>query len=210
MRSLVFLALCLAGLWPATEARARGQFTAEVYGGGGVSFNSTLTVRQDGEPDLEVAAHWDTRPFEQPFYWMLRLGYRFPSHSWELQLLHHKLYLSNAPPDIQWLEITHGFNLLTVNYAKRDLPVVVRGGAGVVLPHLDAVVRGERLQSDGYRVTGPAFLGGASKEFTITGSLFLNLEGQLTLAWATAKVEGGEASTMNAAIHALLGIGVTI
>jgi len=211
MRHLVTLLFIVIWLCPGSEAQARGRFSLELFGGVAVSANSTLTVRQDNEPELKVDANWDTRPLDQPFYWMFRFGYRLPKHGFEVQLIHHKLFLSNPPPEIERLEITHGFNLLTVNYAKRDLPVVVRVGAGVVLPHLDSLVRGKELSSgDGYRVSGPVFLGGAGKELVLTGPLFLNFEGQISLAWATIKVDGGEVSTFNGAIHALVGIGVAI
>jgi hypothetical protein len=189
------------------EAGARGRFSLELFGGTSFSFSSTLTVRQDGEEPIEVDADWETRPLEQPFYWMLRAGYRFPSSGWELQLLHHKLYLSNPPPEVERLEITHGFNILTINYARRNLPVILRGGAGIVLPHMEAVVRGKEFWSSGYRITGPAFLAGVGKELPLSTSFFVNFEGQFTVAWATVKTGGGEAETMNGAIHLLVGVG---
>ena len=210
MRHFLYVSLVVFGLCHGTGAFARGLFTAELFLGAAHNLNSDVTVRQEGQEDLTLRGGWETRPFEQPLYWMIRLGYREPSNSWEIQLTHHKLYLSNLPPEIQQLEITHGFNLLTFNYAKRDLPVLLRAGVGVVLPHLTAIVRGEELTSGGFSITGPAFLGGVGKELPVTRHFFFALEGQLTLAWATAKVEGGEVETMNAAFHALVGIGVAL
>jgi hypothetical protein len=36
----------------------------EWFFGGAWNADSSLTVRQDGYPDIELTAQWDTRPFE--------------------------------------------------------------------------------------------------------------------------------------------------
>jgi hypothetical protein len=78
VRLLIVSAIALAIVFP-SSARAQTRFSVEVFGGTAFSLPSGLTLEQDGEEDLEFTGHYETRPFEQPVYWMVRLGLRRPT-----------------------------------------------------------------------------------------------------------------------------------
>ena len=65
------------------------RFTFEAFLGGDRNFDSTLTIHQDGQPDIGLEASWETRPFEAPLYYSLRFGFL---RNWEAQLTHHKIF----------------------------------------------------------------------------------------------------------------------
>ncbi len=103
---------------------------------------------------------------------------------------------------MQSFDITHGFNILTVNHAREVRPVTLRAGAGVVLPHVSGTVRGEAYSTEGgYKIGGPAFLVGAGERWPIVAGLSFEAEGQLTVGWVDAGVTGGRVKTSNVALH---------
>ena len=92
----------------------------------------------------------------------MRLGADLGRARWELELVHHKLYLQNPPPEVQAFQITHGFNFITLN---RRWPVYgfgLRAGAGIVLAHPQTTIRGRAFPENGgafglgWYVSGPA------------------------------------------------------
>jgi len=179
----------------------------QVFGGAVLNLPTALTVRQQGESDLEHSARWETRSLRQPFYWALRLRWQNEVRAWELQLLHHKLHLANPPVEISDFEVTHGFNILTVAHVWRGGSTHLRGGAGVVIPHAESTVRGQHHASAGYTLGGPAVMFGVGSEKRLTGGLFLAMEAQFIAAWATVPVASGEAKVTAMGVHFLLGLG---
>jgi hypothetical protein len=125
----------------------------------------------------------------------------------EIQLLHHKLYLKNPPPEIEQFKVSHGFNILTLNVARYGDPLIWRAGIGVTLPHGDSTVRGEKYLSNGYKIGDPALLAGVSHEWPIGDHVRLLAELQLIAAWAEVGVAGGHADVASFAFHLLLGAG---
>jgi hypothetical protein len=191
-----------------SPAAAQMRFSVEVFGGTAFSFPSGLTLEQEGQEDIGLTGEYETRPFEQPFYWAVRASLRGSKSAWELQLIHHKMHLSNPPQEVESFEITHGFNVLTLNYALESLPANVRFGAGVVLPHVTGTVRGEDYSTEGgYRISGPAFLVGAGKRWQLVAGLTAGVEAQLSAAWASASVAGGRVSASSFAFHLWIGLG---
>lgn len=179
----------------------------QVFGGTSINFPTTLNISQQGEPEISHRASWETRPWDQPLYWALRLRWQREKDGFEVQLLHHKMYLQDPPPTIQHFEITHGFNILTANYLRRSRPVHWRVGAGVTLPNTFATVRGEISDIHDYSVGGPALLAGAGTELALTRRLFLAAEAQFIAGWATVDIARGEAKVTSLALHVLVGLG---
>lgn len=116
--------------------------------------------------------------------------------AWEIQFIHHKLYLTNGLPEIQHFEITHGFNTLTFGRAWTTLPVTIRLGGGLVIAHPESEIRRMSL-SPGYQLTGPAVFAGVRKRFPLGRRAFLAAEAQFPVARAHVPVRGGEASAPN-------------
>jgi hypothetical protein len=203
---------------PFSPARALGADPGQVgpaftlLTGTALNLSAPLTIRQVGDPELHWTAHYDTRPFRFPFYYLLRIALLRGRSAWELQLIHHKLYLTNPVPEVQHLEITHGFNVLTLNRMWRTRRTSLRAGAGVVVPHVEATVRGRDagtrhgLLNAGYRFTGPSFILGLGRSLPLRSGFAVAAEAQGVIGCARITVSSGKISTCNAGIHALFGL----
>ena len=197
-------------------ARAQDRFRVELFGGTAWSAPTTLTIDQSGQERLSVDADWETRPFDSPPYYAARVGLWNNRRGWELQLLHHKLYLADPPPEIDHFEITHGWNFLTIQRASRTRVLDWRLGAGPVITHAEGRIRGRGVDrggglfGGGYFVSGAALIAGAGKSFAISRRFFATTEGQVTFSWARVPIEEGHARTANVAFHALFGLGFGI
>jgi len=187
-------------------------WTVEALSGSAASVGATLTVRQEGDPDIRHAARWATRPFRQPIYWAARLGRSSQRGGWEIELIHHKIYLENPTPEVSQFEITHGFNIATVQRTWIRRGWILRAGAGAVVAHAQSRVRGLSAgrgddEVDRYELAGPAFQIGVGRRFRFTRRFFGTLEGKATYGHARVSVARGKASTGNFAVHGLFGVG---
>jgi hypothetical protein len=181
----------------------------QFLGGMALNLPTTLSFHHDDLGRFDHAARWETRPLDQPFYWAARVRWQRAVDGFELQLLHHKLYLRNNPPGVDHFEVTHGFNLLTVNYLRRTRPVQLRGGLGVVIPDTESIVQGQH-RDDGYSVAGPALLVGAGWEHALGRYVLLAAEAQFAAGWATVGIDGGDARVRSLALHLLVGVGIRL
>jgi hypothetical protein len=197
----------------AVSAAAESQWSLEIATGVVTNIKTNLTIEQDGEDKIKLKADYETKPFDDPYYYLIRLSRSTESSGWEIQFLHHKLYLKNATDEIQHFEISHGYNIFTLNRAFHSLPITVRVGGGFVLPHTESRIRGKTdsggggIFGTGYRITGPALLVGGSKALRLSSRWFINPELQVSAAWAKVPVADGHATAPNIAIHFLIGGG---
>ncbi|UCE02596.1 MAG: hypothetical protein JSW67_15395 [Candidatus Latescibacterota bacterium] len=211
-RRILFWALLLL-LARAPEARCGDGFEIDFFLGASKNFNSKLEIAQAGHPTLDFHAEYDSRSFEQPLYYAVRFAWLFETSGLELQLVHHKVHLTNPPPEVANFEVSHGFNLLTLNYVLRALPLDVRFGVGLVAGHTESTVRGLSLSGGGsvfgeYAISGPALIAGAGHPFPLLSRLVMIPEVYLSAARARLPVADGEASLYNVALHVMLGAGV--
>lgn len=188
-------------------------FSAQLFGGAAYNLRLPLVIRQDGEDNLRVNADYDTKPFETPMYYSARLGWWSEQSAWELEMIHHKLTLTNKPPEVEHFSITHGFNLLTVNRAWKNPWFIWRLGAGVVITHPESTIRGKTFEqsggiADGYHLSGPTAQIAAEKRFYIYKGFFASVEGKWTLSWVHVPVKDGSADLWNSALHGLIGVGI--
>ncbi len=117
----------------------------DLQGGTALNLLTPLTVWQEGYPELKFTAHYSVKPLEESPYYSWRIARWKGKRAWELELVHFKLYLDNPPPQIQCFQITHGYNLLTVNRAWDREKYILRAGAGLVIIHPETIVRGKEL-----------------------------------------------------------------
>jgi hypothetical protein len=212
---MAVLALVILALPPVTAGQETegAHWSVQLFGGSAASVPTTLTVHQDGFPDIRMTAHYATRPWTGAPYYAVRIARWTRGHAWEIELLHHKLYLTNPPDEIQHLEVTHGYNLVTVNRAAVYRGFVVRAGVGVVVAHPESRIRGRAPTSSGgglgggYYLTGPTVQLAAAKRFTLWRGLFAALEGKATGAYARFPIASGRATAPNVAVHGLVGLG---
>jgi hypothetical protein len=202
------LLLGLAG-WPAT---ARAQLELQAFLGSSVSAPSPLSVTQDGRPDLDFTAHWATRPFLDTWYYAGRIGLWKGNRGWLLDFTHHKLYLTNAPPEIQRFRITNGMNLFTLSRGFRRGQLTYAVGAGPVITFPKTRVRDERLEAGrgflgGYFLSGANLMGSVTRRFPLLSGLFLSLDGRVSASYVRVPVARGHASVPNFALHVHAGVG---
>lgn len=204
--ALVLLVLLCAPMVVAEEADRSG-FEFVVFGGTVFNASTTLNIDQTGQPPLEIDADWETRSLDQPFYWALRAGWRRETDGFELQLLHHKMYLQNTTPEVEHFEVTHGFNALTAHYVKSFGWLDARVGAGVVIPHPETIVRGTHHEASDYVLGGPALMAGAGTDHLVADHVLLAAEVQFLAGWAEVTVADGRADVTHLGLHLLLGVG---
>jgi hypothetical protein len=207
----VLLGLVLP-LVPRAAPAQRG-WVVELSGGVALNAPTPLRIVQRGERDLRTTARYASRPFRHPLYYAVRVGRWSGADAWELELVHHKIYLRNPPPGVQHFEVSHGYNLLSVNRAQRHGRSVARAGAGVVIARPEATIRGrmykgrDGLFGDGYHVAGPTLQLAASRHFTSHGDAVAAVEGKLTASYARIPVDEATALVPNVAAHGLVGVG---
>jgi hypothetical protein len=200
--------LALLGL--AAPLAAASEWRFEAATGTAHSFASSLTLELARRPETQLDADWETHPFDGAIYYSLRVSRFERGGGWEIQLLHHKLYLANPSPPVGRFEVSHGYNLVTVARALERGGFTGRLGVGVVVAHPETVIDGQPQPADqsGYVLTGPAFVLGAGRSFDLGRRAFLEGELGFSFAWARVPVAGGHAGVPNRAVHALVGLGV--
>lgn len=152
---------------------------------------------------------YETRGFEGPVHYTLRVTRWHDDRGWELQLLHHKLYLRNRPPGVEALSISHGFNIVTLGRAYALDPWRFRFGLGPVIAHPEARIGGVSYGGD-YELAGAAAVGSVGATIPLTPRWSLAGEIAATFGYADAHPRGEpdlRFSVRNPAIHAQLGIG---
>lgn len=197
--------LCLA-----CAGTAGAAVELRLSGGGVYNVPAPLSIRQDGRAVLDRWARYDTRPFEPPLYWAARAAWWKAGRAWEIELVHHKLYLTDRPADVQEFGVSHGFNLVLLNRAWRAGSWSWRAGGGFVAAHPESRIRGRAFEGgglEGYFLAGPAAQISLDRRFPIWRGLFLAVEAKATLAWARVPVDGGHARLWNPALHGLAGGG---
>lgn len=222
---ILIVSLCL--LFPVSPAEAgdgneysgRNSVSFEFFGGASFSLPiMPLTLKQDGYDDINFTAHYETKPFNSHPYYAYRLGRWVDGKAWEIELVHHKIHLTNNPPEVQQFQISHGYNLLTVNRAWETEQFIYRVGLGLVIAHPESTVRNKDfyemeggLKGDGhYYVAGPTAQFAVQKNLSIWKALYLAGEAKLTASYATVPIADGDAVAPNMAFHVLLGLGVDL
>lgn len=189
------------------------RFRVYVSVGDGLQYNVPLPIiiRQSGKPDIRLTARFSTRPFADVPYYDVKVGIVRGPWAYELELIHHKLYLDNPPPEVQWFEITHGYNPIVVNAVRKQWGVAFRAGAGILLAHPETTIRGLQLPENGgilgWYVSGPAAQVSVGKYAEFGHHFFAGLEGKFVGAWARVPIAHGNADVPNLSLHGLVSVG---
>lgn len=205
------------GYSPPDEERESGRnphvkWSLDLFLGSALNIPTPLSIHQSGEERIFLYARYQEKPFKGSPYYAWRIAKWNQKQAWEFELVHHKLYLANKPPEIQRFEISHGYNLLTVNRAwEKTSGLIIRVGAGIVLTHPETIIRGKKLPwgegLDGFYLSGSTVQVAIAKKFPISGSLFATAEGKFTASYAHIPIQDGSAYVPNLAFHGLLGFG---
>lgn len=191
------------------------QATAEVYGGSAWNLPTRLSIRQSGQPELHFTARYSTRPWADTPYFGARVAFWRNNAAWVLEFVHHKLYLDNPPPEVQWFKITYGLNLLTLGRAWRRGALGFSVGMGAVVTHASNSVRGLRYTgtggpfNKGYTFSGVTGQMGVQYRTGIVRRIFLGVGGMVSASYVEVKVGQGKAQVPNFAVHFSTGLGYT-
>jgi hypothetical protein len=196
--------VAIAPLFFASPSFGASGWAIEFLVGVPFSFPSSVTIRQVGEPDLRHRPRFQSRPFDRPIYYAVRIGKWDGPDGWELEMNHDKLYLSNPTKEIEQFAISHGFNRITLNRSMER---------GDVITHPENTVRGRRVSEDGgilgmgYHLSGPTAMGAIGARIGRREGPFLPLEGMGTASWVRVPVADGGADLAVAGLHGLMGMG---
>lgn len=207
-RLLLLLLLGVAG----RPASAFGQIELQAFLGSSVSAPSPLSITQRGQPDLSFTARWATRPWLDTWYYAGRIGLWKRNRGWIFDFLHHKIYLSNNPPEVQKFRITNGMNMFTLSRGFRRGQLTYAIGAGPVITFPINRVRGLELQGrrgflGGYFLSGGTIMGSLTRRFPLARGFFLSLDSRVTGTYVRVPVANGHASVPNLALHLHAGLG---
>lgn len=197
-------------VFPCGRDAAASRWTAGFLLGGAWNADSRLRIEQGDFPEIDFDAKWETRPFDQPLYWALRFGQEKGRRGWALELMHHKIYLRNPPPDVQSFSISHGLNYLTLQRAWLRERWHALVAIGLTAAHRENTIRDRRLAETGgafggYEITGPVLGVGIGSEIALGSSASLVGEVRIVHSWFRVDVVDGLAKGRNLALHLLFG-----
>ena len=176
----------------------------ELHTGSAYNFETILQI----DPQYEFKADYSTNAFEGGPYYSLRFGRWNSSRGWEIEFLHHKIYLQNTPAGIQTFRIANGYNMLLVNHAWQFGRFVARAGAGPLIAFPISNIQGV-ITDGGYQIAGIATQGALGIRIPMSTRWFLSLEGKWTFGYGSVDLSSGlEATVPNVALHGLGGLGV--
>jgi hypothetical protein len=201
------LAWMLTGLQPAVAREA--EWSAELLIGEAVNLTSRTHIHNAQTSPSAFGGDYETRGLEGPVHYAWRLTRWTQDRGWELQLLHHKLYLRNRPPGVEALSISHGFNIVTLGRAYARNPWRFRLGLGPVIAHPEARIGGVAYGGD-YELAGAAAVGSVGAAFDLTPRWSISGEIAATFGFAYVHPRGEpdlSFSVRNPALHAQFGIG---
>src|SRR3990167_7537039 len=181
-------------------------------GGTGADYNipSYLKIVQNGQTILIKKADYETYPFDKPVFYDLRLAHWVGNGAWELEFLHHKIYLQNPPAAVQNFSISHGYNLFYLNRAfMLKHAFRLRIGGGLVIAHPENTVNNLQLNDStggpfggGYYLSGVTGQVGISRRFYFSKQMFGLMEGKFLASYARVNVVNGYAIVPNFSAYA--------
>jgi opacity protein-like surface antigen len=208
---IVQTAAALACLIAASQAAgaADPEWSAEVLIGDAYNLNSRTHIHTVQTPAAAFDGDYETRGLEGPLHYAWRVTRWEQDRGWELQFLHHKLYLRNRPQNVEALSISHGFNIVALGRAYRMDAWRFRFGLGPVIAHPEARIAGVSYGDD-YELAGAAAVGSIGIALDLTARWSIAGEVAATYGYAEMHPSGEpdlRFSVRNPAIHAQVGVG---
>ena len=208
LRFAIVLALpvlpCLA-----YSAEEEANWSFQVLIGDAYNFESHTRIEHESWGERSFDGDYETRGLEGPLHYAWRISRWVDDRGWELQLLHHKIYLQDPPAGVEALSVSHGFNIVSVNRSLKYRGWILRGGVGPVITHAEANVLGTSYDGP-YEVAGAAALLGVARELELGEHFRLLGEISATFGYIDAHPDGTPElglTIRNPAIHAQVGVG---
>jgi hypothetical protein len=203
------IALMLVCVLEPAHAAADATWSVELLLGDAYNADSSTRIEQGALGRQAISGDYETRGLEGPFHYAWRISRWQESGAWELQLLHHKLFLKNRPEGVDSLSVSHGFNIVSINRAFESGGWRLRAGVGPVITHAEANIAGTGYDGP-YELAGAAVLVGAGRTLKLGSHFYLMGEVSASLGWIDAHPSGEpdlQISIRNPALHAQLGVG---
>ncbi len=197
---------CIGMLLPIVANAKSDGWEWAVGFGGALNLPQSLSIEMDSGETIDLGTvNYDTKPFNSPPYYALRAARWQDSKAWELEFIHHKIYLQSKYLNdrVTNFEISDGYNLLYGNYAAEITKGwITRFGVGAVIVHPDVTVDGVRSHG-GYQWRGITTQLALEREFPLSDAVIFSAEGKLTYSYAKANFTFGSATVPNTALHLL-------
>ncbi len=188
----------------ATSSYARDDWQISLGTGTALSYSESIKIEMDDGSNIDSGdVSWNTKPFDTPPYYDIKIAKWHDDHAYEFEFIHHKIYAKSGDLDsrIQNFEVTDGYNLLYGNYVLNIKDKWNgRVGIGAVIPHPDVTVDGVRSHGS-YQLGGITAQLGIEREFPISESLDFSLETKITYSYAKIDLDYGEVTVPNTALH---------
>ena len=217
MRTFIFFAI-LSIIFPVISMAQKAAWSVELHGGLPYNIPAPLVIKQNNEETIRLTAHYRSEPMIAPIYWTGRISRLQNNALWEFETIHHKLFLDNTPPEVQFFSITHGYNIITLSrsYIKsldQEHSIVIRIGAGIVLSHPENKIRDKEIDPKGgifkmgYYLTGPVLNLAVGNRFYITKRIFVNGEIKFNPSFSRVPIVDGYATLWNFPVAFIFGLG---
>jgi len=201
----------------AVSGAQAGNFSLELMTGTAYNFPTPLVVHQAGYPDIQLTAQYDTEPFSPytPYYaWRISLWDR--DQAWEFEQIHHRLFLTNPPPEIQDFSIHYGYSFFFFGHAWKTGDYILHLDIGPVITSPENVVRGQGFQTynkglldSGYYLSGLGIQTALSRNFNVWDSVFVVGDIGLIGGWAWwVPISNGSADVPTLGLHFHIGTGL--
>ena len=191
------------------------RWSFEYHFGGVLNAELPLTIVQQGYPNLHIKrAVFYSDPFTGPHYWDWRFVKWFKKDALSFEAIHHKIFLTNKPPEIQRFGISHGYNMLVFCYTRNFKHFNAAIGSGSVLMHPESKIRdmqwpeGPGFDLYGYRLRGYVINLALSRQFRIYKRFYINTEAKVTFSQANAPIVNGYAKVNSLAYQFIFGPGI--
>ncbi len=173
-----------------------------------------VTFDQAGLPAISETGDWSTRPFAPTYYYGGAISHWAGNRGWAFSYTHHKIYLDNPVPGVQYFRITNGVNLFVGERMWRWRGLEYGLGAGPVMVVPVSSVRGQ-VYNHANGIFGSDYeFGGGVLQATLQHRfrVFRFLSGlalvKATAAYLRVRISDGRAETVNLALHAGYGISI--
>lgn len=198
-----------------TSSFSQVKYSFEFSGGAVLNLPARISIKQENFEQIRLSpAIFRSEPFVLPPYWDWRFSMQRNNNVFELEAIHHKLYLKNRPIDkIQQFSISHGFNMFFVNYGIVRKGFLYRIGLGAVFTHPETIIRNMKFEDEGqflsttYYLSGPALNLSIGKRMYFLKRVFVNAEIKNTTAFVKIPVASGTATVFTSTFHFIAGLG---
>lgn len=196
-------------------------WAVDIQTGSALNLPAPLTLSQ-GAYQKSLTADYSTRAWgggAAPYYNIRVRKYRESNTTdfWSFELLHHKLWLDNLPPEVDEFRMTFGYNPLLFSYGRTFMPWLrAYAGLGPVFAHPKNTVNGKKLPDEpkvwptGHRYVfvGWALQSGAEAFYNLNDNVFINFDLKLVAShsWRIPLVDGS-AKTTPCSFHFNFGVG---